>query len=111
MVDSGADGTLLPGSAAGALGLNDADLVPVLGGSGGAGGTSFPIWESKHPLTGQIVQVPPNGSPKLWGPVIAFEPVFADGEHALYGRKDFFARVTITFGEHPTLGSVFHVDC
>jgi hypothetical protein len=49
--------------------------------------------------------------PKLWGPVISLQPLFADGEPALLGRLDFFKHFTITFTNHVTDGPVFHLDC
>ena len=110
MVDSGADGTLLPRSVAPGLGLDlNTDLTPTLGGSGGAGGTTFPTWTATKPINGQILAFLPSGT-TLWGPVVAFQPVFADGQHALFGRADFFAHFAITFATDPAQGPVFHLD-
>jgi len=110
MVDSGADGTLLPKALAPDLGLDfTTDLVPTSHGSGGAGGTSFPTWTTANPITGQVVAMLSTG-PELWGPEIAFAPVFADGDTALFGRSDFFAHFTITFVQEPTHGPVFQLD-
>jgi hypothetical protein len=40
-----------------------------------------------------------------------FQPVFADGEYALFGRADFFSYFRITFETNSTQGPVFHLDC
>jgi hypothetical protein len=110
MVDSGAHGTLLPKSEAGALGLDAAtDLIETPEGSGGAGGTTFATWTTIHAISGQILAMLPDG-PQLWGPVIQFKPVFAEGAHALLGRQDFFKYFSITFVNDPTHGAVFHLD-
>lgn len=111
MVDSGAHGTLLPRSLAPGLDLDpNIDLVPTPQGSGGAGGTTFPTWTTTHAITGRILALFPAG-PKLWGPTIKLQPVFADGEHALFGRLDFFKHFSITFANDATHGPVFHLDC
>lgn len=110
MVDSGADGTLLPKSLAPDLGLDSVtDLSPTPHGSGGAGGTTFPTWTTARPITGQVIAMLSTGL-EPWGPEIAFAPVFADGDTALFGRSDFFAHFTITFDEDPNHGPVFHLD-
>jgi hypothetical protein len=109
LVDSGADGTLLPKSMAPDLGLDPKkDLKRVKGGSGGAGGTSFPTWTASHAITGRIVALPSTG-PKLWGPSIKLQPVFAEGEQILLGRCDFFAYFNIAFGNHSTRGPYFRL--
>lgn len=112
LVDSGADGSLLPLSICPNLGINpNTDLTPVSGGSGGAGGTSFPTWETTHAVSGQILCIPPAGGQAfLWGPTIALRPKFAAGSHALFGRADFFTYFAISFARDPTLGPVFHLD-
>jgi hypothetical protein len=110
IVDSGADGSLLPKSLAPELGLDPGvDLQPSPENSGGAGGIRFPTWTTSKTITGQIVAFLPAGR-QLWGPIITFRPVFADGEHALFGRADFFQEFAIRFeapnGNYP----VFHLD-
>ncbi len=111
MVDSGADGTLLPRSILPGLGLDPStDLVPTPTGSGGAGGTNFPTWTTSQPIAGQILAFPPTGGQMLWGPVMTLQPVFADGQHALFGRKDFFPYFAIVFARDPTLGPIFHLS-
>jgi hypothetical protein len=111
VVDSGADGTLLPKSMAAELGLDAAtDLVSTNEGSGGAGGTSFKTWTTTSDITGRVVAFAPDG-PELWGPVVTFRPVFADGELALFGRADFFRSFRITFETNSTHGPIFHLDC
>jgi hypothetical protein len=110
LVDSGADGTLLPRSMAADLGLDPAtDLIPTEGGSGGAGGTNFPTWTTTHPITGQIVALLGTG-PTLWGPSIKLQPVFAEGEQILLGRCDFFAHFSITFANHAAHGPFFRLE-
>lgn len=110
LVDSGADGTLLPISMAADLGLNPAtDLIPTEGGSGGAGGTNFPTWTTARPIMGQIMALLGTG-PTLWGPSIQLQPVFAEGEQVLLGRCDFFAHFSITFANHATRGPFFRLE-
>jgi hypothetical protein len=110
VVDSGADGTLLPKSMAPELGLDPAtDLVPTTDGSGGAGGTSFETWTTTSAITGRVVAFTPGG-PELWGPALTFQPAFADGEQALFGRADFFQSFRITFETDSTHGPIFHLD-
>jgi hypothetical protein len=111
MVDSGADGTLLPKSVAGDLGLDPATDLVQDAGSGGAGGISFATWTTQHAITGQVVANPPNGSPVLWGPVMTLKPRFAEAGMTLFGRSDFFSYFSISFVTDPTHGPVFLLAC
>lgn len=61
-------------------------------------------------VTGQVVFSPKGAPQALWGPEITFQPVFGDGA-TLFGRSDFFVCFTVTFGSHPNVGPVFHLDC
>lgn len=110
LIDSGADGTLLPLSMAADLGLDETrDLTETPGGSSGAGGTTFPTWTTKHGITGKIVALGRDGA-KFWGPEMRLKPVFAHGEQVLLGRSDFFAHFSITFVNHSRQHSRFHLD-
>lgn len=109
IVDSGADGTLLPLTVAQRLGI-DAALTPNRVNAGAAGGQGFPTWRSSEQIYGQVVAVRASG-PQEWGPRIRLAPAFAHTPMALFGRADFFKVFTITFQQHPDHGAVFMLDC
>ncbi len=114
IVDSGADGTLLPKDAAPALGIPEADLVPEKKGAGGAAGTSFPAWTAPAgvTITGQVVRLVLGSPPRLgpWGPTFALTPKFAEKAFPLFGRADFFQPFTVTFGRDAQGVEVLHLD-
>jgi hypothetical protein len=111
IVDSGADSTLLPKTAAAVLGLDENhDLIETPDGSEAAGGLKFPTWTApNHQFTCQVIANLPSGE-TLWGPVVDLTPSFAEDAVALFGRADFFAAFSITFEEDATHGPVFHLD-
>jgi hypothetical protein len=113
IVDSGADGTLLPLAVAPYLGLDPAaDLRPQPGGSGGAGGTHFPTWATTKTIRGQIFAVPEPGEPaEMFGQPFDLAPAFAQGDTVLWGRRDFFSYFKITFENHARFGPIFHLEC
>jgi hypothetical protein len=111
LVDSGADGTLLPKALAPALGIDPtADLRPEPGGSGGAGGTSFPTWTPRKTIQAQVFALLPGGV-QPFGPVFVLAPAFAETGIVLWGRCDFFTHFRITFATDAQLGPIFHLEC
>jgi hypothetical protein len=94
-----------------ALGIDPAaDLHPQTGGSGGAGGTTFPTWTTSKTIQAQVFALLPGGA-QTFGPVFALAPAFAAGGTVLWGRRDFFAQFRITFETDAQLGPIFHLDC
>lgn len=110
IVDSGADRTLLPKSLAAALGIENDALIATAHGSIGAGGTSFPTWDTAETIEAQVVAFPEAGEQHLWGPVFELAPLFAEDTTPLFGRADFFKVFDISFAQDPNLGEVFHLD-
>lgn len=108
IIDSGADGTLLPKVVARRLGI-ESGLVPTSKEAGAAGGQAFPTWKSPEHIYGRVVALLPSG-PQEWGPRFRLFPAFADTEMPLYGRADFFKVFTITFQHQPLNGAVFMLD-
>ncbi len=108
LVDSGADGTLLPKIVARRLGI-ESGLVPNPKPAGAAGGQAFQTWKSPERIHGRVIALLPDG-PREWGPEFSLVPVFAKTEMPLYGRADFFKVFTITFQHQPLNGSVFMLD-
>lgn len=106
IVDSGADGTLLPKALAPLIGIPDTELIATPN-SNGAGGTSFPTWTAPRPIAGQVLAFLPT--PQMWGPVVALSPRFAENATALFGRADFFKAFVIVFAQDAQ-GEVFHLD-
>jgi hypothetical protein len=109
IVDSGADGTLLPIEVAQRLGIEDG-LVPNRVNAGAAGGLGFPTWKSPEEIYGRVVAARDSG-PQEWGPQMRLVPAFAHTPMALFGRADFFKAFTITFQQHVDHGAVFMLDC
>jgi hypothetical protein len=108
IVDSGADGTLMPMGVARLLGI-DAGLTPKPANAGAAGGQGFPIWRSEEPLQCQVLALL-DTSPQPWGPVFRVVPAFAETSMPLLGRADFFKVFTVTFEQDRPGGPVFHLD-
>ncbi len=108
IVDSGADGTLLPKGVAQRLGI-ESGLLPNAKAGGAAGGQAFPTWRSPEKIYGRVSAVLASG-PREWGPQFRLVPAFAETEMPLFGRADFFKVFTITFQHQPVHGAVFMLD-
>jgi hypothetical protein len=108
IVDSGADGTLLPMGVARRLGI-DATLTANAANAGAAGGQGFPIWRSSREIHGQIMALL-DTRPEPWGPRFLLKPAFAETSASLLGRDDFFRVFRITFEHDSPDGHIFHVD-
>ncbi|MHB1539148.1 MAG: aspartyl protease family protein [Solirubrobacteraceae bacterium] len=109
IVDSGADGTLLPLALAPRLGLDPQRDLSASQRSAGADGTSFQTWRSRRPIGGQVFV--PGATPRMFGVSFELTPAFAQGNTVLWGRADFFPHFKITFEQHAELGPIMHIDC
>lgn len=99
VVDSGADRSMFPLEIADLLGIPDA-LVKDEVLAGGAAGPGFPTWSSSEEIRGQIVRLTDDRELFPWGPEFPMNPAFAESEHFLLGREDFFVPFVVSFGLH-----------
>jgi hypothetical protein len=109
IVDSGADGTLLPLALAPRLGLDPQHDLLASQSSQGADGASFQTWRSRRPIRGQVFV--PGATPRMFGAPFELAPAFAQGNTVLWGRADFFRHFRIAFERHAELGLIMHIDC